>query len=210
MILKEAFRYQNKFDEFISEAVCYLDHTDNITSRTQRHKISKENKEAEDQIITLPKNTLFENESITPNDVILFLADICSEKEKLTDAISLAKKNSKFDMDAALSMNKTRQMISKLFFRMANTKTQKNTLTGRAFKFNVEGNQIPYCYEIEEVSTIDFDRKLVKSLSKQFNMQSDKISADVDMANITIEVNYTPKYNIDDSFEDCIMTLKNN
>lgn len=204
MVLKEAFRYQNDLNDKIMTAASYLTVRFNVTERRQTHHRKAVNSDAEDEIVIMPKNTTFENPAITPNVVVSYMMDLYEEKAKLTAAISTAKKNAKIDIDSAISMNKTRQTIQGVFNYMSEIKSGEEEITGIANKFNVDGNQVSYGYKINEVTTIDFDRKVVKSLNKKLKSESDRVSADIDMANITVEVNYTPKYELGDSFEDSL------
>lgn len=204
MILKDAFRYQNYYDKLINRATSHLVLQNNITQRKQEHLRNKANPDAENEII-IEKADVFENESITPMHVVNFLMSIVEEKEKLTNAIAAAKSNAKINIDASIEINKIRQTVSNVFKNMVTLKSSEKKTTGRSVMLNADKNQVPYLYDIIEVTTIDYDRNTVRALMKKLNAQSDKISADIDMANITTEVNYTPAYDIDDSFEDCIV-----
>lgn len=204
MILKDSFRYQNFYDKLINEAYTLLIMNNNITQRKQEHLRSKSNPDAEDETIIV-KAECFENEKIVPMNVVTFLMDILEEKEKLTAAIATAKSTAKINIDATIEMNKVRQQIAGVFRHMSGIKSYETKATGRSMMLNADKNQVPYTYDINEVITIDFNRNVVKSLMKKLNEQSDKASAEIDFANITVEVNYTPKYELDDTLEDCII-----
>lgn len=204
MILKEAFRYQNFYNDLIDNCTSYLSIQSNITNRVQTHLRSATNKEAENETIVMPKCQTFENSDIKPNTVILLLMDLYNQKSKLTNAISVAKSSASIDIDSEIAINKIRQQISSIFTRMARTQSRENDATGTGKKFNGEGNQVDYTYDVHEVVTIDFDRNMVKAMAKKLNEESDRASAAVDMANITVEVNFIPKYELDDTFEDCL------
>lgn len=207
MILKEAFRYQNHLDNLIDMATLYLSNVYNITQKEQVHMRSKVNPDAQDETIIMPKQTLFDNGSIVPQTIVSFLMDLYEEKVKLTSAIAIAKKNAKIDIDACIALNKTRQKIASTYKYMSNVKSGEIKTIGSSTRFNAELNQVSYRYDVNEITTIDFDRNVVKALAKKLNNESDSVSADIDMANITVEVNYTPKYDLDDSFEDCILAF---
>lgn len=204
MILKDAFRYQNYYDKLIDKATGHLVLENNITQKKQEHLRNKANPDAENEI-TIEKADVFENENITPMHVVSFLMNIVEEKEKLTNAIAVAKSNAKINIDASIEINKVRQTVSNVFQYMSTLKSSERKTMGKSVMLNADKNQVAYAYDIIEVKTIDYDRNTVKALMKKLNAQSDKISADIDMANITTEVNYTPAYDIDDSFEDCIV-----
>ena len=73
------------------------------------------------------------------------------------------------------------------------------------YKFNQEGNQVIYHYDIDEVITIDFDRKDIKGLIKKLTKQCDELSIVLDGLLVTTEVDYTPVFDINDSLEDIIL-----
>lgn len=204
MVLKEAFRAQNYLEGLISEGLNFLMRTDNVTTKKQEHMRKKVNVDAEDEVIKLPKVVEFENESITPDVVIDFVMDVLDEKEKLTSAIAVAKTSAEIDIDASIALNKSRQHIASILHVMGNIKANEKQIIGRDFKFNVDGVQVPYQYNINEVTTIDFDRNKVKGLVKKLCRKSDEVSARLDELNVTVRVDYTPKYEIGDSFEDCL------
>lgn len=210
MILKDAFRYQTKLDNIIFDVDNYLDSTRNVTTIKQEHLRKNTNPDAENEIVILDKDCVFEDERITPNVVISFLMDVYEEKVSLTKAIEIAKNNAKIDIDSSIAMNKARERIAKIMRSLSGIRSGevKKTATGK--KFNSDGEQVSYAYDVTEVTTIDFDRNLTKSLAKNLNAEHDRVSADIDMANITIEVNHTPRYDFDDSFEDCLVKFLDN
>lgn len=204
MVLKEAFRTQNYLEELINKGLMHLTCSDNVVVKKQEHMRKKVNADAEDETVIVPRTTVFENDKITPNVIVDFVMDVMYEKEKLTSAITLAKSNAEIDMDSSIALNKSRQSIARVLNIMACCKASERITTGRDYKFNAEGDQVSYVYNINEVTTIDFDRNKVKALVKKLNRESDEVSTKLDALNVTVNVDYTPKYEIGDSFEDCL------
>ena len=204
MILKEAFRYQNFYSDLIDNCLSYLSMPTNVTNSVRTHLRSATNKDAENETIVMPKFTTFENPEIKPNTVVRLLMDLYEQKSKLTNAISEAKSSASIDIDSEIAINKTRQQIVSALTRMAKNQSKENDTTGTGKKFNSDDNHVDYTYDVHEVVTIDFDRNMVKAMAKKLNEESDRTSAAIDMANITVEVNFTPKYELDDTFEDCL------
>lgn len=203
MILKEAYRYQNYLQRLINEARNYLVKSDFTTTTKQTHYRSKANSADNDESLVVDKPYEVE---FTPNDIIGFVMDAISEKEKLSKAISKAKKNADIDLDISGSMNKTKQEYISILTVLEKTKSKKNTKTGSGYKFNVNGDQVPYYYEIEEVVTIDFDRNKVKDLIKKLRRETDEVSQDMDKALVTVEVDYAPRWDVDTPLEDVILS----
>lgn len=201
IVLKEAYRYQNYLQRLINEARNYLIKSDFTTTTMQTHYKNKANSDDNDESLIVDKPYEVE---FSPNDIINFVMDAISEKEKLSKAISKAKKNADIDLDVSGSMNKTKQEYISILTVLEKTKSKKNTKTGSGYKFNVNGDQVPYYYEIEEVITIDFDRNKVKDLIKKLRRETDEVSQDMDKALVTVEVDYAPRWDVDTPLEDAI------
>lgn len=206
MILKEAFRYQNYLSRLIDEAIDYLTTTSNVTITKQEHLKSKSNSDAEDEVIIVDKYSDIEYE---PNQVIDFLLDVLNEKEKLSDAINRAKLNTEINIDSSIAINKEKQRITSIFDKLSKIKSGERLRSGSDYKFNAEGNQVSYYYEVKETTTIDFDRNKVKGIVKRLRRESDNTSNELDIIQVTLEVDYSPTYAIDDDFEDSLEIFVN-
>lgn len=201
MILKEAYRYMNYLDSLLDSARIYLENPHFITTTKQTHYRTKVNPAAQDETTQLAKpfDAVF-----TPMQLVDFVVKILEEKENLSAAIATAKKTTPIDMDHAVAMNKKRQEFVKILNSMNYIKGSERVVQGSAYKFNQEGNQTNYFYDIEEVRTIDFDRNDVKGLIKKYTKVCDEISAQLDMLLITTKVQYEPKWDINDTLDDLI------
>lgn len=204
MILKEAFRYQNYLSSLFAASVGYLSKEDFITTTTQNHNRKKSNPDADDEKVVVQKPY---NVEFKPNDLIDFAVKLIDEKQKLSDAITEAKKTTSFDVDAAMSMNKTKQGFIHVLRRMASIKPIESEREGVSYKFNNDGDQVSYRYPIKEVKTIDYDREDVKKLIDKYKKETDKISTERDRIDIMTEVNYKPIWEVDTPLEDIIEDL---
>lgn len=201
MILKEAFRYQNYLSSLFTETVGYLSREDFITTTSQEHNRKKSNPDADDEKVVVQKPY---NVEFKPNDLIDFAVKLINEKQKLSDAITEAKKTTSFDVDAAMSMNKTKQGFIHVLRRMASIKPIESEKEGVSYKFNNDGDQVSYRYPIKEVKTIDYDREDVKKLIDKYKKETDKISTERDRIDIMTEVDYTPIWDVDTPLEDIV------
>ena len=201
MILKEAYRYMNYLDSLLESAKIYLENPQFITTTKQTHYRTKVNPEAQDEVIQRPKPF---DAAFTPMQVVDFVVKVLEEKENLSAAIAQAKKTTELDMDHAIAMNKKRQEFVAILNSMNYKKGTERTVQGSAYKFNQEGNQVNYFYDIEEVVTIDFDRNDIKGLIKKYTKVCDEISAKLDMLLITTEVDYEPLWDFNDTLDDLI------
>ena len=201
MNLKESYRYANYLDRLIDEAYSYLQNPGFTSSTTQRHLRSKVNDGAEDETVELQKPY---DVDFNTNDVIDFVVKLIAEKESLANAIATAKAGIDVDIDNAVAMNKQKQRFVSVLNRLASMKTNSSTISGSGYKFNQEGNQVKYYYDIEQSTTINFDRNDVKSLIKKYSKACDEVSSKLDSVEITTEVQFVPRFDINDSFEDVI------
>lgn len=201
MYLKEAFRYQNYMNELISATTSCLSGGQYTTKTVQEHLRKKANPDAENEIIDLSAERAL---AYTANQMVDFLQHLIDEKQKLTKAISEAKKGCSIDIDAEVANNRIRQNVAATLSRMGNMKPSERMTRAYAYKFNAEGNQVQYAYEVKEVTTIDFDRNKVKSISKKLIQCADEASTAIDKAMVELAVDYTPNYSVNDSFEDAI------
>ena len=201
MYLKEAFRYQNFLETLMMKTGNYLTDSRVSMKTVQEHMKKKVHPEAEDEKIDANAIKLVEFSS---NDLISFMEYICKERESLTVAISVAKSKAPIDIDTEIANNKTRQRVASVFSAMGNMKSSERKSRGTDYKFNAEGNQVSYYYEIKEVSTIDFDRNKVKGLAKRFITKADEISTLIDKAMVEIEVEFSGVFNVNDTYEDAV------
>ena len=207
MNLKEAFRYQNKLQSFLDEAQSILDRDSNVTrveNTYLRHKVMAE---AEDEtVLAMPEYY----EGIT--DIACFLLYLLDEKGKLFAAIRKAKSELDIDMDSAVSLNATRQSIARTFKRMNDLRSSEQTISngGTGYRFNAEGNQISYRCDVRRVTTINYDRKVIRAALAKLNQQSDETSTRIDLCLVTSKVDYAPPFDVNASFAEAFEAYTEN
>ena len=200
MNLKESFRYQNFLESMLNSAGMSLVLKDHCLKVTKTHLRNKVNPDVQDVVETVEVDAFFENDV-----VIAFIKWLVGEREKLTKAIGAAKAGSGFDIDAAIETNKFRQTASNSIKTMLRHMPSKRTEQGRDYKFNVEGNQMPYIYDIEVVSEEAYDKNGAKAAMRALITEADRVSADIDAALINTRVEYEPVFDVNETFED-VMT----
>ena len=199
MNLKEAFRYQNKLQSFMDDAQSILDRDTNVTrveNTYLRHKVMTE---AEDEtVLAVPETEYYEQ--IT--DIARFLLYLLDEKGKLFAAIRKTKSELDIDMDSAVSLNATRQSIARTFKRMNDLRNSEQTITGggTGYRFNAEGNQISYRCDVRRVTTINYDRKVIRAALGRLNQKADETSNRLDLCLVTSKVDYTVPFDVNASF----------
>lgn len=205
MVLKEAFRYQNFLDLILSNATNYLCRTDFVTETKEAHNRKKVNPLADDEIIEV-KNV--HNVDFTANDLIDVVCAVITEKEKLTKAVTLAKRSTEIDIDSSVSINKLKQRISSVFNNMASIKNSETTSRGTGYKFNEAGDQVSYYYDVNSVTTINFKRDDVRNLAKKYQKETDEISTKLDAIELTTVVDFVPTWDVTDTFEEVVAACK--
>lgn len=201
MNLKESYRYANYLDRLLDTAYTYLRDRRFITTTKQEHLRSKANSEAENETIEVQKPYDVE---FTPNNIVDFVVKVIDEKEKLSSAIAKAKVETEINIDNAIAMNKKKQEFISVLNGMANIKASEKQTTGRDYKFDINGEQKPYTYNVTEITSIDFNRESIKGLVKKYNKACDEVSAKLDEIEITTIVEHTPLFDINDTFEDLV------
>ena len=201
MNLKESYRYANYLDGLLSTAYTYLRNKGFVTTTVEEHLRSKSNPDVEDETIEVQKP--FDVE-FTPNDVIDFVVKVIEEKEKLSESIAKAKNTTDINIDNAIAMNKKKQGFVSVLNGIADIKPIETITTGNDYKFNNEGNQVKYFYNIKKITTIDYNRTDVKKLIKKYLKETDEISAKLDLIEITTQVDFIPKWDVNEKFEELV------
>ena len=203
MNLKEAFRFQNKIQNLMTEAEVILNRDKNVTrveNTALRHKV---NPEAEDETTVEMPDTEYAEQI---NEVVVFLMFLLSERERLSNAIRVAKQGMDIDFDGEVSLNAKRQQIAGIFRHMGEIRSSENIYSGAGtgYKFNAEGNQVSYRCDLKKVTTINFDRNKVRSYATGLNKKADQVSAELDKSLVNTEVTFEPPFDVNDTFAEVL------
>lgn len=201
MNLKESYRYANYLDGLLSTAYTYLCNKGYVTITVEKHLRSRSNPDVEDETIEVQKP--FDVE-FKPNDVIDFAVKVIEEKEKLSNAIAVSKSTTEIDIDNAIAMNKKKQGFVSVLNGIADIKPSETKATGKAYKFDINGEQKPYIYDVNRKTTIDFNRNDVRNLIKKYLKETDEISAKLDLIEITTQVDFVPTWDVNEKFEELV------
>lgn len=201
MNLKEAFRYQNKLENFIVTAQDILDRDSNITRVENTYLRRKVMAEAEDETVIAAPDTEY---SAQITELVRFLLYLLHEKEALFAAIRRAKDALELDMDSEVSLNAARQRIARTLSHMNGLRSSEVIVSngGTGYRFNAEGNQISYRCDVKRITTINYDRNVIRRELERLNRASDETSARLDLCLVTSAVDYTTPFDVNDSFTD--------
>lgn len=201
MILKEAYRYQNFLSGMLNNVTYYLKDARNTTIVTSEHMRSKAHPEATDETTSSVTERTIQR---SVHEVLAFGLAILREKERLAAAIDDEKMLSAPSVDREISLNRSRYAMISTLKTMMGIKPRERVSYGTAFCFNAEGVQTPYRYDIKETVALDFDRKEIRSLINELSRKADEASNKADYCLNSVNIDFTPTFSIDDSFEDAL------
>lgn len=207
MNLKEAFRCQNKLVALMDEAQQILDREENVTRVENTYLRRKVMPEAANETILVAAETDY-YDCIT--DVARFLLFLLDQKAALFCAIRKAKEALPLDLDSEVSLNTTRRSLAKTFRRMNTLRSGEQIFAngGTGYRFNAEGNQISYRCDVKKVTTINFDRKVIRSALDGLNKRADDISTRLDLAMVTSQVDYELPFDVNDGFDEAFEAFR--
>jgi len=217
MSIKESFRYQNHLDRIISILSSYVRNRNNAIEIKEVHYKSKSNSEALDETLDTTSERTY---NCKVDDVCFLITKLVEQKLFLSLAIEKAKRNLRLKwvennieltLDSAIIYNKNCRELADNLKYLIDLKSSETKFQGKDFKFNLEGNQIQYFYNIETKTTIDFDRDKVNNMYKKLLSKSDIISTQIESAMLEEVVEFIPIYDIHDSVEEIVSSyLKDN
>ena len=201
MNLKEAFRYQNKLQGLLDECRNILSNDRNTTKTQSTYLRKKVMEGAENEEVVEPSPSEYADRI---NDIVGMMMYLLAERERLFAAIHEAKAKLDIDFDAEASLNNNRHNITTVLRRMADIRSSEviSQNGGYGYRFNTDGNQVSYKCDVKRVTTINFDRNLIRKYSAELSKQSDEVSIQLDQALVNSEVEYEAPFDVNDTFAD--------
>lgn len=205
MNLKEAFRFQNKLQSMTTEALGVLGNHSNIVTVQNTYMHKKVMADVENETVMTKTESDFGSRITQLTHFVMFLQ---KEREKLSQAIRTAKAALDMDMDSEVSLNGKRQELARTLRRMDEIRSSEVVVLGggTGYRFNAEGNQVSYRCDVKKVTTIDFDRKVVRKYIAQLDQEIDSTSAEIDRCMVNSTVQYIVPFDVNESllvvFED--------
>lgn len=203
--LKKSFEVQNYLSQLLNNALNVLAYNDNITTTKQKHLRKKSYSEAVDEEIIVKKT---QELPYTINQLIKFIDIVIAEMDKLTTAINDAKHYEGEYFDAMIAINNKKRNVLRRYDIMAQLKPSETVVKGTGEKFNEAGEQVTYKYDIEQVTTIDFDRNIIKKKVSQLRKELDETSDAIDAMQLSSMVDYDPIFEIGESLEDVVERIQ--
>lgn len=204
MNLKDAFRYQKFLNKLSEDAICSITSRENCLRTTKTHKRSLVKPDADDYVETIDNENPF-----TVDDLIAFMKELSIEKEYLTCQINIAKSSCDFDIDSLVESNKINQNLCKAIKTALSIIPFSYTEKAKDYKFDINGIQIPYCYDVEIDETRIFDGDKAKAIMKNAIANCEEKSKVIERMMINTEVNYSATYDVNDDFDDIVVNFIN-
>ena len=197
MNLKESFRYLNFLDKMLESARMSVNDPSHCLKTTRTHLKKAVNSEAENVVEVVEVDDYFKTDT-----VIKFMTYLIQIRQSLTEAIGAAKRDIRFDIDAAIATNKYRQSVCSTLRYVQKYTPSKKIERATDYKFNVEGNQVAYYYDVEVNKELSYDRNTAKKTMKDIIKEADETSARIDAAMISTMVDFAEPFDVNDTFED--------
>ena len=204
MNLKDAFRYQKFLNKLSEDAICSITSRENCLRTTKTHKRSLVKPDADDYVETIDNENPF-----TVDDLIAFMKELSIEKEYLTCQINIAKSSCDFDIDSLIESNKINQNLCKAIKTALSIIPFSYTEKAKDYKFDINGIQIPYCYDVEIDGTRIFDGDKARAIMKNAIANCEEKSKVIERMMINTEVNYSATYDVNDDFDDIVVNFIN-
>lgn len=200
MNLKDAFRYQKFLNKLSEDAICSITNRENCLRTTKAHKRSSVKPDADNYVETIDNENPF-----TVDDLIAFMKELAIEKEYLTCQINIAKNSCDFDIDSLIESNKIKQNMCNAIKTALGIIPLSYTEKAKDYKFDINGTQIPYYYDVEVDEERTFDTNKTKAIMKNAIADCDRTSKLIEKMMINTEVNYPATYDVNDDFNDIVV-----
>ena len=199
--LKEAFRHQKFLADLQSMCWRYLADRDFYTKKVEKHLRAKvlPGQQDEDVDVSEPRRYAVQ-------EVIDFCRCLMDEEEKLASAVHQAKRDMDFDLDTAVVANRSRRQLAARLkqetgFEATHTLQRAR---GTGYVLDKDGKPTTFSYDIDVVTTIDFDRGRVKDQSQALFREAEKLSLEIDRAMLAEVVAYEPKFDPNDAMQNVL------
>ena len=206
MNLKQSFQFQNKLQSLMWSVQNILNDDDNVMEAKTTHLRSKAVEgEVDNEVINTPPSEYASN----VDDLADFLMYLMGEHVRLSKAIRKAKKTVAFDLDSEVSLNKARRSIANTFRHMASLRDSQTSEPGGGigYRFNAEGNQVPYKCDALHTRKINFKQNVIRGYAAELGQRAEDGSTQIDAAMINTDVNYVPPFDVNDTFVEIFQTF---
>ena len=194
MKLKDAFRYKHVLSGWLDEAATRM--YDGYCYRiTEDHR--------KNEVVPELKSELVDRTPIRDMDatqVFEFVVKLVGEYEALSFAIDQAMSEQCSTYKATVDTARIRRQAAAMFSTLAQKRATEERTTDTATYINSAGVASPFTYPVIRRQTPVMEPKTAQIAAKKFLSQADAMSEQIDLALVTIDVDFTPNFDVNDTF----------
>ena len=192
MNLKDAFRYERVLTRLFHEGLHSMEARPTMVFYHHRRSAARPGQ---------PDETTREKNCVDGlnNDLLLdFLLFLLQQKRLLGEAIRNAKREEAGIIDAEMQINAMRR---RLYDTLRQMLSHKNDVTcrfgeGVGYYLDGDGTQREYHYDIEELTTVNFDREHFGKKATELIRQAENVSSWLERQLLRVEVTYDPPFEV--------------
>lgn len=197
MTLKEAFRYSKYVEDCLSRSSWTMEK--NSMQTIFHHLYSKvDNREDEEEIVepTVP---------VTTEEMITLTMSFAQEKGRISRAINDYKAKlmeNGIDLDSMMALNRVTRRLVVSYRAMLANEERVIKQQGTGYRFNAEGNQTSFLYEMQEEHKYTFNEESLRQKVRALTEKCDETSKVIDQLLVEDNIEFDPLYDFNDSISE--------
>lgn len=212
--IKEAGRYSNFLKQTMTEIIMMAKYEDKLSASmyntVENHLIGNALPDAMDEVIKSEDKKLNRIDLEKLENIVDTLR---KEKLELSKAITKAKEKIRIEiedfgevgLDTAVEYAKFLRVLTEDYYSVfTSAEESRSESIGKRYTFNVEGNQVPYVYDIVTETTLNFKKDDYQSKERELNILADNLSDSIDRAMSEAIVDFNPSYSYLDNLDDLL------
>lgn len=197
MNLKDAFRFKHVIHDMIDEACRIMMSRETIYDVSEQHLKSQVIATEKDETITVCPTRKY---SMNAAQVFNFIQKLMNEYQLLSLKIDMAMSRNIATYKAMLDVTRQVRAVANSLNHLTTCARTERQEVGAATYINAAGDASSYTYPKKIVSTPTFNVEELQEALKNLLDQADKNSNELEKKLIETEVDYQPKFSVNDSF----------
>lgn len=211
MRLKEAFNLQNTISRVYGEANQLLSNPDVFANKQIKHIYSKANI-GNDVIEDVPLSTKYAagDQRYSFDKLVNLAQAILEDKQKLIIAIDRAKSNNSINYDALKQTNVIKYQLFNSLSNLQSVKDHETDGYNDTYGKDNDGKPATFRYPIKNITSYDIDKNHLRAILKRLKNELDETSMTIDELSLSINVDFSPKFDYNSRLEDIYLEFSNN
>lgn len=190
MVLKEAFEYANTIKTMSGNlAMIFSLNSKQMSKITETHMKSLVDPSLEDVVVDATPDEYDPEKLLKLHQILL------EDNIALNKAIADAKMLLEFDIDEKIACNKVIRDAIKDLKTLLSIRKYSGKDSEIGYRFNADGNQVSYKYNVVVESEPNFDRKMILEKVAKLMEEADETSMEIEKAIVNTNVNFKPQIN---------------